>query len=72
MENGAESPKISVPSPQTRMKQDGVKLYTSVDNRSSTTRTQSSLESHTIDSSPLVCMRPLSAASWSDEVPGVN
>ena len=59
----------SVPSlPQTSMKQDGVKLYNSVDNRSSSIQTQSSLESHMIDSSPLVCMRPLSAAKWSSRL----
>ena len=47
---------------ETRTKQDGVQLYASVDNGSSTTRTQSSLKSHTIDSSPLAFARPLSTA----------
>ena len=50
MENGAVGQKISVPSlPQTRMMQDVDQLYDSVDNRSSTTLTKSSLKSHTID-----------------------
>ena len=48
--------------PQTRMKQDDVKLYTSVENKSSTTLPQCSMESYTIDSSSLACMRQLSAA----------
>ena len=67
----------SVPSlPQTRIEHYCVQLNISVDNRSSITREQSSLESHTMDSSPLACMRPCrqqnEAASWSVEVPGID
>ena len=54
--------------PQTRMKQGDVQLYPSVDIRSSTTRTQGSLESHTVNSSPSAYMRPLSAARWSSKL----
>ena len=46
---------------QTRIKHDDVQLYTSVDDRSSRTRTQCSLKSHTSDSSRLACMRLLSS-----------
>ena len=54
------------------MKQDGVQLTKSVYNGSCTSRTQSSLESNTIDSSPLVFLRRLSAAKCSVELPGVH
>ena len=55
--------KQSIPSiPQALVSKDGVQIYTSVDNKSSTTQTQNSLESNTNDSPPLICSRSLSAA----------
>ena len=63
MENESVSPKNFPLLPQTRLKQDGFQLYTSVENRSSTARAQSPSESHMIDSSVFFCMRPLLSAT---------